>query len=105
MANFVELNHDYSYLHKDYGDDDIGESDANHIENSKRYLLELFKNNPQINVDVVKTMSMDGTIAAYLQWYIAGERGEKDIIRKGIAIFEIEDHHIRKRHTISIPEN
>lgn len=87
-----------SYLHKDYWDDDIGDSNVNHVENSKRYLENLFKENPQIGIDVNRVIAYENTIIAYLTWY-ENKNNVKKVLRKGVAIFEIENTKIKKRHT------
>jgi hypothetical protein len=86
------------YLDKDYFDDDIGDPDVDHIQNSKEYLAELFRKQPAIGVDVKDAMTRDDVISAFLEWFIV-ENGAKRVIRKGIAIFVVRDQKIIKRHT------
>lgn len=86
------------YLDPNYFDDDIGDPNTNHIQNSKKYLAELFKTSPTIGVNVVNAITHDDVISAYLEWYTC-ENDIKKIIRKGIAIFVIKDRKILKRHT------
>lgn len=87
-----------SFLHKDYWDDDIGDPNVNHIENSKEYLANLFKENKDIDIDVDRVMSFENTIVAYLTWY-ENKNKEKMILRRGVVIFEVEKARIKKRHT------
>jgi predicted SnoaL-like aldol condensation-catalyzing enzyme len=86
------------YMDPNYFDDDIGDPDTNHIQNSKDYLAELFKTSPTIGVNVVDAIAHDDVISAYLEWFIC-ENNVKRTIRKGIAIFVIKDQRILKRHT------
>ena len=87
-----------NYLDTKYYDDDIGDTTDNHREESKAYLLELFKKDPTINVCVKKVQVQDDVICAYLEWNSKKE-GKIKVLRKGIAIFEIVDRKIKKRHT------
>ena len=87
-----------NYLVTNYYDDDIGETTDNHRKESKAYLLELFRKDPTINVCVKKVQVQDDVISAYLEWNSKKE-DEIEVLRKGIAIFEIVDMKIRKRHT------
>lgn len=86
------------YLDKDYFDDDIGDPNVDHIENSREYLLELFKRQPTIGVDVKDAITQDGVISAFLEWFVL-ENNVKRTIRRGVAIFEVKDCKIYKRHT------
>jgi hypothetical protein len=87
-----------SYLDKNYFDDDIGESEADHVKCSQEYLSALFKRQPTIGVDVQDAIVQDNVISAFLQWFVV-EEGLKRIIRKGVAIFVVENRKIVKRHT------
>ncbi|HET9911222.1 MAG TPA: nuclear transport factor 2 family protein [Anaerolineales bacterium] len=86
------------YLDKDYFDDDIGDPNVDHIKNGKEYLTELFKRQPTIGVDVKEAITRDDVISAFLEWFVL-ENGVKRVIRKGVAIFEVKDRKIYKRHT------
>ena len=86
------------YLDKDYFDDDIGDPTVDQVKNSKEYLLELFKRQPTIGVDVKDAITRDGVISAFLEWFVL-ENGLKRVIRKGVAIFVINDNKIYRRHT------
>jgi hypothetical protein len=86
------------YLHKDYWDDDIGNSDVNHIENSKVFLKNMFYINPSIDVEVKKVQILEKIITAYIEWFNY-DKNEKQILMKGIVIFELKDLQIIKRHT------
>ena len=86
------------YLDRDYFDDDIGDPNVDHIQSSKEYLLNLFKEKPTIRVDVKDVVTNDGVISAFLEWFVT-EHHVKRIIIKGIAIFVLRDQKIRKRHT------
>lgn len=86
------------YLDKDYFDDDIGDPNVDHIKNGKEYLAELFERQPTIGVDVKDTITRDCVISAFLEWFVL-ENGVKRVIRKGVAIFVINDNKICKRHT------
>jgi len=97
---FVKRNIDalYTFLDENYFDDDIGDPEINHLENSKAFLTELFKAQPSIGVDVKDAITLDNVITAYLNWFVV-ENNAKRIIRKGIAIFVLKDQKILKRHT------
>lgn len=97
---FVKRNPDAldDYLDKNYHDDDIGDSDADHIKNSKEFLTELFKARPTIGVDVKKAMAQDNVISAFIEWFVI-ENNVKRAIMKGVVIFVIVDMKILKRHT------
>lgn len=86
------------YLDEDYFDDDIGDPNIDHIQNSKEYLRELFRHNSTIGVDVKDAMARDDVIIAFLEWFMI-ENNVKRIIRKGVAIFVLRDRRILKRHT------
>ena len=92
------------YLDNDYFDDDIGDPQTDHIQNSKEFLAKLFKENPTIGVEVKDAIARDGVISAYLEWFVI-EDNRKRIIRKGVAIFVVKDQKIRKRHTFIYDEN
>lgn len=87
-----------TYLDKDYFDDDISNPTIDHIKNSKEFLTELFKEKPTIGVEVKDAMTRDGVVSAFLEWFVC-ENNTKRIIRKGIAIFVLNNCKILKRHT------
>lgn len=86
------------YLDPDYFDDDIGDPAIDHIQSSKEFLKELFRKQPTIGVEVLDAMTRDDVISAYVEWFIR-ENNNKQIIRKGVAIFRLRDQRILKRHT------
>ena len=86
------------FMHEKYRDDDIGDTDSDHIKNSKEYLTNWFKNEPSINVDVKKVQIEDNVISAYLEWNRIND-GVKETLIKGIGIFELENMKIKKRHS------
>lgn len=86
------------FLDREYFDDDIGDPEVDHIQNSKDYLIELFDGTPAIRVDVKDTITRDNVISAFLEWFVC-ENSQKRVIRKGVAIFVVEGRRIRKRHT------
>lgn len=86
------------YLDKNYFDDDIGDPNADHIENSKAYLNELFRERPTIGVDVKDAITQDDVISAFVEWFVFENR-VKRTIRKGIVILVVNNLKIRKRHT------
>jgi hypothetical protein len=86
------------YLDKEYFDDDIGDPSVDHIKTSKEYLRKLFREKPTMGVDVKDTITRDGVISAFLAWFVC-ENNTKRIIRKGVAIFVVNNCKILKRHT------
>lgn len=86
------------YLDENYRDDDIGDSKSDHIKNSKEYLSELFKIQPTIGVDVKDAIVQDNVISAFINWFVL-ENDAKKIIKKGVAIFVVNNQKILKRHT------
>ena len=86
------------YLDPEYFDDDIGDPDIDHIQSSKEFLENLFRENPTIGVDVINVMARADVIAAFLEWFVV-ENDVKRILRKGVAIFVLRDQKILKRHT------
>jgi hypothetical protein len=86
------------YLDKEYFDDDIGDSGIDHIKNAKEFLTKLFKENPTIGVEVRDAITQDNVISAFVEWFVLENRVRKTI-RKGIAIFVVNNLKIRKRHT------
>lgn len=86
------------YMDPNYFDDDIGDPNTNHLQNSKEYLAKLFKTNPTIGVNVIDAITHDDVISAFLEWFTC-ENNVKKTIRKGIAIFVIKDRKILKRQT------
>ncbi len=86
------------YLDRDYFDEDIGDPAVDHIQNSKEYLAQLFREQPSIGVDVRAAIARDDVISAFLEWYII-ENGVKRVIRKGVANFVVKNGKIIRRHT------
>jgi hypothetical protein len=86
------------FLDKNYSDDDIGDPTVDQIKNGKEFLAELFRKQPSIGVEVRDAISQDDVISAFLNWYIV-ENNVKKVIRKGVAIFVLNDRKILKRHT------
>jgi len=86
------------YLDKDYFDDDVSDPNVDHIKNGKEYLLVLFRERPTIGVDVKDAITRDNVISAFVEWFVI-ENNVKRIIRKGIAIFVVNNEKILKRHT------
>lgn len=86
------------FLDGSYFDDDIGDPEVDHIQNSKEFLKELFRENPTIGVNVVDTITHDSVISSFVEWYVV-ENGKIRIIRKGIVIFVVYNQRIIKRHT------
>jgi hypothetical protein len=62
-----------SYLHRDYFDDDIGDPQTDHLQNTKDFLANLFREIPTISVDVKDAITRDDVISAYLEWFVAKE--------------------------------
>ena len=87
-----------SYLDENYFDDDIGESEADHVKCSREYLSALFERQPAIGVDVKDAIVQDNVISAFLHWFVL-EDDVKKIIRKGVAIFVVNSRKIVRRHT------
>jgi len=86
------------FVDKDYFDDDIGDPKVDHLKNSKEFLKELFRRNPTIGIDVTDAITHDNVISAFLEWFVR-ENEKKRVIRKGVAVFVVENQRIRKRHT------
>ena len=86
------------YLDPDYFDDDIGDPGIDHIQNSKEFLLNRFRETPAINVEVKDAVTSDDVISAFLEWFVM-ENGERRTIMKGVAIFVLRNQKILKRHT------
>lgn len=86
------------YLHPDYSDDDIGSGEADHIQNSKDFLRDWFEKEPTIRVEVKDAMAQDDVITAFLEWHRT-EKGVRQTLRKGVAIFVLKERKIYKRHT------
>lgn len=99
-ALFVERDVDSldTYLDKNYWDDDIGPNETDHVANAKKYLRTMFKERPGAGVDVMRVLTLDDTITSYLYWY-AVDGGVKTIMMKGVAIFEMKENRIARRHT------
>jgi hypothetical protein len=92
------------YLDTGYFDDDIGDPQTDHIQDSKEFLANLFAENQTITVEVNDAIARDDVISAYLEW-ITKENGSKQTIRKGVAIFVVKDQKILRRHTFIYFEN
>lgn len=86
------------YLDEQYSDDDIGDAQANHKENSKKFLAEWFRKQPTIGVDVIDAMAQDNVITAVLHWFVL-ESNVKRIVKKGVAVFVLNQRKILRRHT------
>jgi predicted SnoaL-like aldol condensation-catalyzing enzyme len=86
------------YLDEKYRDDDIGPECKDHIRDSKEFLANIFKRNPTIQIEVIKVVTRDNVVSAYLEWSVEAN-GKKKVIRKGIGIFVVKDKKILKRHT------
>ena len=86
------------YLDENYFDDDIGDPEVDHIQNSKAFLTELFKVRPTIGVEVKDAIAQDNVISAFLNWHVL-ENDTKRILWKGVAIFVLKNQKILKRHT------
>ncbi|PKO14385.1 MAG: hypothetical protein CVU39_15230 [Chloroflexi bacterium HGW-Chloroflexi-10] len=95
LRNIDAIDH---YLDRDYYDDDIGDPQVDHIQNSKEFLKNLFIKNPTIGVDVKDAISRDNVITAYLEWYVT-KNDTRLTLRKGVAIFVLRGKKILKRHT------
>jgi hypothetical protein len=87
------------YLDKNHFDYDIGTFEKDHITNSKKYLSELFKNKPSIQVKVLKVKSIGNIICAKLRWYETINNLEKTWL-EGVATFYIKDKKILKGNTL-----
>ena len=94
------LNAVSSYLDENYFDDDIGESEADHVKCSKEFLSPLFRRQPTIDVDVKDATVQDNVISAFLDWFVLEDHAKR-IIRKGVAIFVVDHCKIVKRHTFT----
>lgn len=92
------------FLHQDYWDDDIGDSNVDHIIDSKNYLKELFIRIPTINVEAIKTIIDENVITSYLHW-IYTQDNQKIVWQKGIANFILSGNKIIKRHTFIFYSN
>lgn len=101
---YKELDKITNFLHPDYWDDDIGDSNVNHISSSKEYLSELFKRRPHVGVKVIDANIQNNVITAYLEWHNDISRMDS-IWMKGVAIFVLESSKIIKRHTYIYYEN
>lgn len=86
------------HLAPGYWDDDIGEGGIDHIEDSRRYLEELFAAHPTIGVDVEKAACLGNVLTAYLAWHHL-EDGRRTTLRRGVAIFVLREGRIARRHT------
>lgn len=70
----------------------------------RAYFNELFGKRNITALDLYVALARDGVISAYLEWYILEDR-IKRVIRKGVAIFVVQDRKIRKRHTFVYDES
>jgi hypothetical protein len=86
------------YLDENYFDDDIGDAEVDHLENSKEFLAEWFRVQPTIGVEVIDAITQDNVISAFLNWFVI-ESNTKRIIQKGVVIFVVNNQKILKRHT------
>lgn len=86
------------YLDKNYFDHDIGDPSIDHIQNSKQYLQKLFEREPSIGVNVIRVMTHDEVITAFLEWTMVKDRVRRATM-KGVASFLIRNGRILKRHT------
>lgn len=86
------------FLDPRYHDDDIGDDNADHIQNSKEYLAELFAREPGIRVKVEEVMVRDEVITAFLTWYQL-EKGVDQSLYQGVAVFVMNGNKIAHRHT------
>lgn len=86
------------YLAPDYWDDDIGEEGISHIEDSRRYLAELFARHPTIGVDLERAVCHGHVVTAYLAWHHVQD-GRRETLRRGVAIFVLRRDKIASRHT------
>jgi hypothetical protein len=85
------------YLDENHFDDDIADPNVDHIQNSKEYLLALFRERPSIGVDVKDAMIQDNVISAFLEWFVC-ENNTRKTLKKGVAIFVLNNGKILKRH-------
>jgi len=86
------------FLDGDYWDADIGAEKRDHVRGSKEYLTAFFRNNPDVMIEVVKVMSRDNVITAFLEWYEESGR-DRRILKKGVGIFVMKGQKIQKRAT------
>jgi hypothetical protein len=86
------------YLHENYFDGDIGDSQPDHIRNSKEFLTQWFAQNPTIGVEVKDALARDDVISAFLEWS-AAEDGVRKPLQKGVAVFVMKDGKIIRRQT------
>jgi len=91
------------YLAPAYFDDDIGDPNADHLQNSKDYLSALFKAKPSIGVEVIDAIARENVISAFLDWTVT-ENNQKRVVRKGVAIFILKGQKIARRHTFVYAE-
>lgn len=87
-----------SFLDENYFDEDIGDPKINHIQNSKEFLAEWFKEQPTLGIDVMDAIAQENVISAFLQWHVT-EANAKKIVQKGVAIFVVKNQRIARRHT------
>ena len=86
------------YLDKNYDDDDIPDTETDHIRNSKEYLSQLFTKYPTIMVKVHDAIVHDKIIVTFLEWYKNENIIEKTLI-KGVGVFVLNNENkIIKRH-------
>jgi hypothetical protein len=87
-----------SFVDREYFDDDIGDPKVDHIENSKKFLSDLFTTKPNIGVRVDSAIEKDGVTTSFIEWYEKKD-DENEVIRKGIVIFVLRNGKILRRHT------
>ena len=86
------------YLDKKYDDDDIPDTETDHVKNSKEYLTQLFKEIPTIMVKVNDAITYDNVIVAFLEWYKT-ENKSRITLKKGVSIFVLNsEDKVIKRH-------
>ncbi len=86
------------FLAKEYDDDDIPDSEIDHIKNSREYLANLFQEIPTIQVKVNGAVTYDNIIVTFVEWYRT-EQGIKQPLKKGICLFTLNNEdRIIKRH-------
>ncbi len=86
------------FLAQGYDDDDIPDTETDHIKNSREYLTRLFQEIPNIKVKVNGAFTYDNIVVAFIEWYRA-EDGIVQPLKKGICLFTLNnENRIIKRH-------
>ncbi len=86
------------FLAKEYDDDDIPDTEIDHIKNSREYLINLFQEIPTIKVIIHRAATYDNIIVAFIEWCRA-EEGIVQPLKKGICLFTLNnENRIIKRH-------